>query len=452
MSGTASPGYRFSIAVWGRGYVDLLCGVTLPSLMAPGNLPAFGRRLPIRVCVYGPASDVALVEASPIWALIEREIGGECVAVDGAALADPYSGMTELHERAIEDAKRLGAGLVLQNADAFWGDGCLEYMAEEAERGAELTMAGVLRVDVRAIQGCFAGRVRRAKRGAALAAPVRELGGAALRSMHPTQAAMAWSAGVGSGFDSMNWLGGRGLACLHMAHLVPMTIAPSAVARAPRIESTVDQDYVHRLGVARSAVALLDDPDRFCMVEMSDRYRYAEAIDPLARNTPAKSGGWLAEHGGAPFSGRLYRKPTLVGGAQADERAVMRASSAAALAALVTAESMVAARKLAALGAGRAARWLALWASAGGVDDAPTRAGLRVHLPGDAVLPAGWRPGSLGALRAAAASCWSGRAGGALRGAWSVSGWDWDAPGARLGVLAEHRSAGVVWRVLGPAG
>src|SRR5690349_3790191 len=68
--------------VWGQAFVRQLLDHCLPTLLAPGNLPALARALPTRFVLLTQASDAPAVTGHAVWRQLTQCCDGEIVAID----------------------------------------------------------------------------------------------------------------------------------------------------------------------------------------------------------------------------------------------------------------------------------------------------------------------------------------------------------------------------------
>src|SRR5262245_37807379 len=68
--------------VWGEAFVRRFLDCCLPTLLAPGNLPALARALPTHFVLLTETTDVALVAGHPAWRQLARCCATEIATID----------------------------------------------------------------------------------------------------------------------------------------------------------------------------------------------------------------------------------------------------------------------------------------------------------------------------------------------------------------------------------
>src|SRR5216683_5787762 len=60
------------LPVWGARYTRDFLDLCLPSLLAPGNIPALSKLAPCTLVLLVPVRDAATIEQSPLWGLLQH--------------------------------------------------------------------------------------------------------------------------------------------------------------------------------------------------------------------------------------------------------------------------------------------------------------------------------------------------------------------------------------------
>src|SRR5215467_4840022 len=61
------PKAKFLTAVWGKAYIDRFCLLSLPSFLAPGNLPALAQALELEVVIMTRQRDFEHFQRNPTF-------------------------------------------------------------------------------------------------------------------------------------------------------------------------------------------------------------------------------------------------------------------------------------------------------------------------------------------------------------------------------------------------
>lgn len=131
---------------WGQSYVDELLSLTLPALLAPGNLPYVAARVPAEVVLLTEERLFAQVDAHPTTARLRQHCPVRLVALDDlvAASKDGYGmALTYVLHRSFCDlgAAMTDAWQIFLNADFILADGSLRTVLGHLQRGERIVAA-----------------------------------------------------------------------------------------------------------------------------------------------------------------------------------------------------------------------------------------------------------------------------------------------------------------------
>ena len=146
MSADSLPFY-YVIVVWGEEYVDSLLRVTLPCLLAPGNLPALSNLNESRLVFLTTPEDAARIQASPAFTRIKELVTP--IFPDCPWLKRPIPYRLKAARGHQEGAKLAIAnhGICIYLAPDFvLSDGSLSHLLRAAGSGKEAVMIAVPRV------------------------------------------------------------------------------------------------------------------------------------------------------------------------------------------------------------------------------------------------------------------------------------------------------------------
>src|SRR5258707_13947956 len=105
--------FRPVIAVGGDKFIDQMCEVCLPCVLAPNNLPAIPADERLRFVFVTRASDVARLKREPIIRRIEELMPVEYVEFDPAAYKTAHLALSAAHRIALAMAARESAHFIL---------------------------------------------------------------------------------------------------------------------------------------------------------------------------------------------------------------------------------------------------------------------------------------------------------------------------------------------------
>jgi hypothetical protein len=176
----------FATAVWGRWHTDMFLSVNLPTLLAPGNLPAFARIIPTRYRIFTTAADRDSMRRSALFAVLKNLVELEIVEIRPDSAVDPIVAHHRLWGQSMAHAAARGALTVLIPPDVLWSDGSFAHVARAIAAGKSAVFMSYLRVISETFVDEFVGA---APEPAVRAIAPRLLLDMALRHLHPVVAA-----------------------------------------------------------------------------------------------------------------------------------------------------------------------------------------------------------------------------------------------------------------------
>src|SRR5689334_4148553 len=96
--------FHFSTVVWGPWHVGAFLDVNLPSLLAPGNLPAFAARHKVIYRIFTSPRDVARIVASPAFKEAQTLVTIELIECPVDNAESPIAMHHLLWRRSIDEA------------------------------------------------------------------------------------------------------------------------------------------------------------------------------------------------------------------------------------------------------------------------------------------------------------------------------------------------------------
>jgi hypothetical protein len=250
-------GVRVLLPVWGAKYLRQCLEVCIPSLLAPGNVPAITAVLPTTFVLMTRDRDMPLIRAHRTWLALAAVCDARLESIDGLLSEAASLVLTLAYAREI---RALGAaaceiGFVFLVSDYIVADGALRHVLSRLQGGADAVFAGNFQMLRPAVD-----RLPRETARDALSVPPRDLVRLALDWLHP--ATLACMAGETATHDPranrVFWRAGRGTLLgrfylMHMVAIRPLTVdvtiaGPCDYSFVPefcpdgRIETITDSD------------------------------------------------------------------------------------------------------------------------------------------------------------------------------------------------------------------
>lgn len=260
---------RVLLPVWGSRYVKQFLEFCVPSLLAPGNIPSLSRDIACRFVCFTRAGDAEVIRADAAWQALAAACPVEVVAIDDL-LSDSHSTTITL---AYLRGLRACAGrlrdtcFIFLVSDYVVADGALLEAYTPIAAGVSGVLAGNLQISSET-----AGPILARTRGDRLALSVqpRALVRIALDHMHP--ATMANFVGPDAGPDAASnrllWRAGETTLIGRFYLLHMLAIRPEVEAFV--VAAPSDYSLIPELCPSGN-VEIIDDSDRYCVVEMQPR-------------------------------------------------------------------------------------------------------------------------------------------------------------------------------------
>ena len=140
---TSKPPARIITMVWGERYLSDLLSITIPAILAPGNLPAFAEHFRCELVVVTERRFYGSLANSPVILNAMNHCDVRLLPIDD--LLSPWYGITLTYAlvRGFADlgATMIDTHLVFINADFILADGSYRKLAEAIRRGERLVVS-----------------------------------------------------------------------------------------------------------------------------------------------------------------------------------------------------------------------------------------------------------------------------------------------------------------------
>ena len=131
---------HYVVVAWGKAYVDMLVNIALPSLLAPGNIPALSELGEGELTVYTTPEDQDAIRAAPsvqrLSKFVEVRFGNVDLSLPSRTkYGHKYRVMTHAHGQAGRRAEAAKAHAVILAPDAIFADGSLAHLRTLIQQG-----------------------------------------------------------------------------------------------------------------------------------------------------------------------------------------------------------------------------------------------------------------------------------------------------------------------------
>lgn len=289
---------RLIIPVWGERYADKVLSVTLPAVLAPGNLPALSGMFDVELVLVTESRLFDLVRGSPSFQAAARICAVRLVPLDDL-ISNVYGdyGMVLTYAlfRGFADlgARMTEVFLLLLNADFVISDNSLRHVGQLMSEGKRVILAPSFRVVFEDVWPRLAASVDAVS--GALSVSSRELARLALANKHPTVQArtinqrlrhLVW-------MDQYYWYVDDNTMIGYQSPMALVAIRPERVVTEP----STFWDYGFIPDAAPTAAATyIGNSDDFFMIEVQSRDAGREmmrigwlSLDQLARTEAARA-------------------------------------------------------------------------------------------------------------------------------------------------------------------
>jgi hypothetical protein len=284
---------RLIIPVWGEAYIRKLLSITLPAVLAPGNLPALSEFFDVELVIVTETRLFDLVRNSPSFQSAQRLGAARLVALDDLLLDDPSDYGAVLTHALFRGFVDLGAAmtetfLLFLNADFIISECSLGHLAQLMRQGMRVIHAPSFRVVLEAVTPQLEARVDAAI--GTLRISSRDMVRLALANKHRTVKARTVNQRLShqTWMDQYYWYVDEQTLIGYQWPVALVAIKPERVVTAP----VLVWDYGFIPEAAPSAERhFIGDSDEFFMIELQGREAGQAmirpgwiSIDNIARN------------------------------------------------------------------------------------------------------------------------------------------------------------------------
>jgi hypothetical protein len=137
------------LPVWGARYTSDFLDLCLPSLLAPGNIPALSKLAPCTLVLLAPVRDAEVIKQSALWGLLLRYCEVRIEPIDDLVSESSSTVLTLAYALAIREAgqRALDTCFVPLVADYVLSDGSLSKVVGHIFAGASAVLAGNFQIE-----------------------------------------------------------------------------------------------------------------------------------------------------------------------------------------------------------------------------------------------------------------------------------------------------------------
>jgi len=280
--------------MWGSEYVCRFARFGLPSLLAPGNLPALAAATDLEVLLLMPEGERRELAGTPAFARLLETAPVRHLPIDDLMAANrggvPFYGLTltRAYWRGIADSgdAMTETRFIFMNADFVMADGSLTSLTARLAAGHRVVMASNLRCVAEDVEHPLSTLLIEDGSGSVLAIAPRDMVALALRHQHPLQLAKIVNAGLchTAHPNQFFWQVDEGTVISHHYLYFPLCIHPERVL--PTVEGFCDYAFIPEL-CPHAEPVVMEDSDEFCMFELQSRRSELELLR-MGKATPAE--------------------------------------------------------------------------------------------------------------------------------------------------------------------
>jgi len=284
--------FYFIIVMWGARYRDYFLEYCLPTLLAPGNLPALATTRPSKFLIATTLKDWRELSNTAAFRKMQQYV--EAVHIDIPICPPDRSGCQHMnigHQLACAMAYRDKALGVVLTPDSMISDGTVARLQQLAYAGVELVVVAALRFGEEPFfnhltaMGLIPAR-RRSESAAPLIMSGQQMACAAVNSFHPETLSYEWGAPFLFSIIPAAWwrVPGEDGIVLHSLSWAPLLLDYGAVSEhdTSTLEQwTIDGDYLFKNLGRNKKVYVIQDSDEMFLASWTPMAESADVFRPI---------------------------------------------------------------------------------------------------------------------------------------------------------------------------
>jgi hypothetical protein len=291
---SSSPKVKFLTVVWGEKYIERFCSLSLPSFLAPGNIPALSESTQLEVVIMTSRSDIAFFESNISFQKLKTICPVRFVEIDDLITTAVYGVVLTLaYARPIIECgnSMLKTHFVFMNADFVLANGSLKSLARHIHQGRSIVLGPSYRSIAEKLEPKLEEMVDTQE--GILDIPPRKLVDMALRHPHRTTVAKTFNQSVFSSShpNQLFWQVDENTVVGRYFLIFMLCLKPERVIKS--VNGFCDYSFIPDLCPSGDEVAM-DDSDEFFMLELQSRFQETFMLRQ-GEMTPAKIADSLQE-------------------------------------------------------------------------------------------------------------------------------------------------------------
>jgi hypothetical protein len=273
-------GITLLLPVWGYRFVSQFLEFCLPTLLAPGNVPAVAAALPTRFIVLTREDDEELIHSHPTWLALKRVCDAEVEFIDDMITEGNHTTtITLAFARVVRRAheEKTDTCFVFLMSDYLFADGSLRTVVNHFLNGASGIVAGNFQIVAEEASSSLPYSTDPVSRALTLSS--RELLAWSLDYLHPATAANVVNFGLSHNAHTnrLLWRVDENTFIGRFYLIHPIGIRPEVVDFI--VGSSLDYSFIPEMCPSGSVVTLTDSDDYF-VVEMQPRRHESTNLRP----------------------------------------------------------------------------------------------------------------------------------------------------------------------------
>lgn len=262
------PKVSFLTAVWGEAYISRFASLSLPSFLAPGNLPALATMSDLEVVIMTRGTDIRFFRDHPTYSLLTNICHVRFVDIDDLITEGNYGvtlTLAYLRPIVMMGERMLETHFLFMNADFVLADGSLRSLAKHILAGKSIVLGPSFRSTAENVEPVLRTMID-AQSGLLTVAP-RELATLSLGHPHPTTVAKTLNQTFCHTIhpNQFFWQVDEHTVIGHYFLIFMLCLKPERIIKS--INSYCDYAFIPELCPSGDEV-VMDDSDDFFMLEL----------------------------------------------------------------------------------------------------------------------------------------------------------------------------------------